>query len=153
VASFDEGPSGDPEFTFFRYDGSSIYELGSIDAYASIDGEGKLISSFHRNNYFKPSFCSAWYEIIDNAMVCKNNKIDQYLGLMYDFSGGEAYFLPYDTLPDNPDIQWDEMKHFEACQVKLVDIWDLSEGERTLNYYFIELPTGETGLIYFWIGD
>lgn len=153
VACFDDGPSGDPEFLIFRYDGSSIYELGRIDAYASIDGKGRLISSFHRNNHFKPKFCSAWYEIINNAMVRKNNKIDQYLGQMYDFTGGEAYFLPYEELPENPDIRWDEMKHFEAYKVKLIDIWGLSEEDRTLNYYYIEFPTGETGLIYFWIGD
>jgi hypothetical protein len=152
VACFDDGPSGDPEFIFFRYDGKSIYELGRIDAYASIDGKGRLISSFHRSD-FKPNFCSAWYEIINNIMVRKNNPIDKYLGKIYDFTGGDAYFLPYDKLPDLPDIQWDEMIHFEACEIKLIDIWDLSEVGRTLNYYFIEFPTGERGLIYFWIGD
>lgn len=147
VACFDDGPSGDPEFLFFRYDGSSIYEMGRIDAYASIDGNGKLISYFHRSNYLVPNFCSAWYEIINNAMILKNNKIDQYLGQMYDFTGGEAYFLPYEKLPDHPDIQWEEMKHFEACKVKLIDIWG------SINYYYIEFSTGERGLIYFWIGD
>jgi hypothetical protein len=146
VASFDDGPSGDPEYLFFRYDGSSIYEIGRIDAYASIDGSGRLISSFHRSNYFKPSFCSAWYEILNNALVIKHNRIDPYLGQMYDFAGGDAYFIPYEELPENPDIQWDETKHFDACKVKIIDI-------RGMNEYYIELPTGEKGLIYFWIGD
>jgi hypothetical protein len=153
VANYDDGPSGDPEFRLFRYDGSSIIELGSIDAGASFDGRGRLISSFHRNNYFNPGFCSAWYEIINNTLVRKNNKIDQYLGKMYDFSGGDAYFIPYEELPDQPDIQWDEMKHFEACKVKLIDIWGLNKEDRGLNFSYIELPTGEKGLIYFWIGD
>lgn len=147
VACYDNGPSGDPVFIIFRYDGSSVYELGQIDVYASIDGEGRLVSYFHRNNYFKPEFCSAWYEIINNMLVLKDNKIDQYLGLMYDFAGGDAYFIPYEELPEQPDIQWDEIKHFEACKVKLIDIWG------GMNYYYIELPTGEKGLIYFWIGD
>ena len=147
VACYDDGPSGDPVFKIFRYDGSSIYELGQIDVYASIDGKGKLVSYLDRNNYFKPEFCSAWYEIINNTLVLKNNKIDQYLGQMYAFVGGDAYFIPYEELPDQPDIKWDEMKHFDACKVKLIDIWG------GMNYYYIELPTGEKGLIYFWIGD
>jgi hypothetical protein len=147
VACYDDGPSGDPVFIIFRYDGSSIYELGQIDVYASIDGKGKLVSYFDCNNYFKPEFCSAWYEIINNTLELKNNKIDQYLGQMYDFAGGDAYFIPYEELPDQPDIQWDEMRHFDACKVKLINIWG------GMNYYYIELPTGEKGLIYFWIGD
>ena len=153
VACFDDGPSGDPVYKIFRYDGSNLYELVDIDAYATVDGEGKLISYFHQNNYFRPKFCSAWYEIINNGIVMKNNNIDQYLGQMYDFAGGEAYFLPYEELPDHPDIRWEEMKYFEACKVELIDIFGLSENDRILNFYFIELPTGETGLMYFWIGD
>lgn len=147
VACYDDGPSGDPVFIIFRYDGSSIYELGSIDVSASIDGKGRLVSYFDRSNYFKPEFCSAWYEIVNNTLESKNNNIDQYLGQMYDFAGGDAYFIPYEELPDQPEIQWDETKHFDACKVKLIDIWG------GMNYYYIELPTGEKGLIYFWIGD
>lgn len=153
VACFDDGPSGDPHYVIFRYDGTHIYESGRIDAFATMDGKGKLISSFHQNRYFEPKFCSAWYEIVNNAMVLKNNKIDQYLGQMYDFSGGEAYFIPYEKLPVQPEIRWEEVKHFEPCEVRLIDIWGMSEDDRLLNYYFVELPTGETGLIYFWIGD
>lgn len=153
VISFDDGPSGDPVYMTFRYDGSSIIVLGEIGAGASIDGEGRLIPYFNRNNYFEPEFCSAWFEIMDNTLVYKNNSIDQYLGQRYDFSGGDAYFIPYDILPEQPDIRWEEMKHFEPCKIKLIDIWGMSEYDRLLNFYYIELPTGERGLLYFWMGD
>ena len=82
-----------------------------------------------------------------------NNKIDLYLGQMYDFSGGGADYLLYEKLPDNPNIQWEEMKRFKESKVKLIDVWAMSEDERILNYYYIEFPTGERGLLYFWIGD
>ena len=46
--------------------------------------------------------------------MLKNNNVDLYLGEMYDFTGGEAYFIPYEELPDHPEIRWDDMKHIEA---------------------------------------
>lgn len=153
VACYDDGPSGDPSYIFFRYDGSSIYQLGQIDAYASIDGRGRLISSFHRSNYFKPSFCSAWYEISNNSLIRKDNDISRFLGQTYEFAGGDAYFIPYEELPEHPEIRWEKMKQFEACQVKLIDIWGIDESNRILNYFYVELPSGEKGLMYFWIGD
>jgi len=146
VACLDEGPSGDPIYIFFRYDGINVYELGSIDAYALIDGKGKLISSFHYVWMLKPSFCSAWYEIQNNTFVIKNNKIEKYLNQTYDFVGGNGYFIPYDELPENPDIQWEETTDFQAGKVKLIDMLNS-------NYYYVEFPDGEKGLMYFWIGD
>jgi len=153
VACFDEGPSGDPAYLFFRYDGVNLYEIGSIDAFARIDEQGKLISSFHISWQFRPSFCSAWYEIENNTLVKKNNDIDKYLELTYDFNGGDAYFIPFDKIPDNLEIGWEETKRFEATKVKLIDILYLDSLNRTLNFYFVTFPSGEKGLLYFWIGD
>jgi hypothetical protein len=153
VACLDEGPSGDPIYIFFRYDGANLYELGSIDAYASIDELGKLISGFHLSWQFAPSFCSAWHEIDGNMLVEKNNEIDKYLGLTYDFGGGDSYFIPFDEIPENIEIRWDEPKHFEASKVTIIDILYLNSSNRTLNFYFVEFPSGEKGLLYFWIGD
>ena len=59
IAIFDDGPSGDPCFIFYRYDGKDLYRLGVIDRGAVMDGQGKFISWFHKANYFKPHFFCA----------------------------------------------------------------------------------------------
>lgn len=153
VACYDDGLSGDPIYIFFRYDGEQLYEIGSIDAYANIDGHGKLISIFNMSWQFTPSFCSAWYEIENNTLVKKNNAIDKYLGLTYDFMGGNSYFIPFDKIPEKIKIKWDETRYFTASKVKINSILYMDSLERTLNYYFVEFPSGEKGLLYFWIGD
>jgi hypothetical protein len=72
----------------------------------------------------------------------KENNTDQYLGDTYDFSGGEGYFMPMQELSPEMELSWDSMQNFEACKVKLIDIYYIA-GLRTLNFYLVELPTGE----------
>ncbi len=153
IACFDAGPSGDPIYVFFRYDGEKLYELGSIDAGALVNGEGIVISGFHISKQFKPLFCSAWFEIEDNKLVIRNNDTKKYLGQTYDFIGGEGYFTPYEEIPQNPQITWENSKNFEAGKVKIIDILNLDDNNRILNFYYVEFSSGETGLLYFWIGD
>lgn len=151
VAYFDEGPSGDRSFTFFRYDGKRLYQIGCIDASALVDESGKLVSDFNLS-CLKPVFCSAWYEIKNNKLVQKKNDTNQYLGLTYDFAGGDAYFMPLTKLPDKLYVEWDKTRHLDENKLKLIDIYYYPDS-RILNYYFVEFPSGEKGLLYFWIGD
>lgn len=153
VVCRDDGPSDDVIYIFFRYNGEKLFELGSISSYALINEQGKLISGFNINNRFKPTFCSAWYEIEDNTIVMKTNAIDKYLNQTYDFDGGDAYFIPFDKVPENIELEWGESNHYESGKVKIIDILYLYELDRILNFYFVEFPSGDKGLLYFWIGD
>lgn len=153
VACFDEGPSDDLTYIFFRYDGNNLYQIGSIDAFASIDGQGKLISGFHIARQFEPSFYSAWYEIENNTLVRKNNDIEPYLGLTYNFIGCDAFFLPMEEVPENVELSWEGTISFEPGKVKIIDILQVNSTDRLLNFYFVEFESGEKGLLYFWIGD
>lgn len=153
VACFDEGPSGDPCYHFFRYDGTGVFKIGEIDAYALIDGRGNLISSFNISK-FTPLFYSSWYTIEEDEFVKKANDINDNLGKTYEFSGGEAFFIPFEEMPESYQQrwEWEEIRHFEPCKIKLIDIrlyyWDSA-----MNDYYVELPDGEKGMMYFWIGD
>lgn len=155
VAIFDDGPSGDPNFTFFRYDGKEFYSLGSIDRYALMDGQGKFISWFHLSNYFKPQFFSAWGEFKNDKYVITNHDVEQYIGKTYELDG-TSYFIPLDKNPENffDHAIWDfeAMREFKATKIKLLDI-HINPDDRTLNWFYVELPDGERGLLYFWIGD
>ncbi|GAA4653227.1 hypothetical protein GCM10023142_03650 [Anaerocolumna aminovalerica] len=155
VAIFDEGPSGDPNFKFFQYDGKELYSLGSIDRYALMDGQGKFISWFHLTNYFKPQFFSAWGEFKNKEYVITNHDVEQYIGKTYEVDGS-GYFVPLDKNPENffDHTVWDleTLREFKETKIKLLDI-HIEPEDRTLNWFYVELPDGERGLLYFWIGD
>jgi beta-lactamase regulating signal transducer with metallopeptidase domain len=155
VAVFDDGPSVDPYFIFFRYDGENLYPVGSIDRYALMDGQGKFVSWFHLANNFKPTFYSAWGEFKNNEYVITNHDVEQYIGKTYEVNGN-GYFVPLDYNPENyfDYIQWESeyLREFKETKVKLLDIHIDEEG-RILNWFYVELADGEKGLLYFWIGD
>ncbi len=155
VAIFDDGPSGDPNLIFFRYDGKELYSIGSIDRYALMDGQGKFISWFHLANNFKPQFFSAWGEFKNNKYVITNHDVEQNIGKTYEVDGS-GYFIPLDKSPENyfEHTVWDfeAMREFKATKIKLLDI-HFEEDDRILNWFYVELPDGDRGLLYFWIGD
>lgn len=151
VAIFDEGPSGDEHYDFFRYDGERLYTIGGIDSRALCNGEGKLLP-WLTTSRFEPTFYSAWLEIENDALVEKSNDITGHLGKKYTFAGGYAYFIPCDEIPKNFEPMWGEPKEFDPIELKLIDIFFYPDS-RILNYYFVELPNGERGMLYFWIGD
>ena len=151
IAYFDEGPSGDPAFTFYRYNGTKLYKIGSLPSDVLFDGKDSFIPGCFISK-FEPKFYSAWFEIKDNQFVQKDNDIGKYLGKTYKFDGGEAYFIPVEEMPTNFEPKWEEPRQFEAIEMKVNDVYFYS-GERNLNYYFVELQNGERGMIYFWSGD
>lgn len=152
IAIFDEGPSGDPHYKIFRYDGQKLHEIGQIDSGALMDGQGKLLSQFTVSR-FSPRFYSAWCEISNNTFVQKTNDIGKYLGKNYWFDGGEAFFTPLQGMPVNFEPTWGETEQFEATSIKLIDVYFSYAEDRVLNYYFVEFANGERGMLYFWIGD
>lgn len=155
VAIYDNGPSGDYTVLFFRYDGNKPEFVGEIDQLAMMDGKGKFISWFHRTNYFEPQFFSAWGEFIDGKYVVTNHDVEQYIGETYEVNG-TAFFVPMEENPTNyfEHTSWDfeSQREFEGVKIRLLDIHIDSE-DRILNWFYVELPEGERGLLYFWIGD
>lgn len=155
VAIFDDGASGDPAFTFIRYDGTKLYTLGTIDRHALMDGKGKFISWFHLANNFKPQFFSALGEFKNNEYVITNYDVEQYIGETYEVYG-TGFFVPLDFNPEDyfEHLVWDSenLREFKATKIKLLGI-HISPDDPTLNWFYVELPDGEKGLLYFWIGD
>lgn len=155
IAVYDLGPSADPVFDFYRYDGSELAYLFSIDRGALMDGQGKFISSFHITTRFNPKFYSAWGEYKDGKYTITNKDISQYIGKTFEFDG-MAYFVPMDEKPENyfEHVIWDyeAQKDFETTKIKFLDI-HIDKDDPILNWFFVEMPDGEKGLLYFWIGD
>lgn len=154
LAIFDEGPSGDPHYQIYRYDGKEVYKLGDLDDQALANGQGKIIPSAYISD-FQPAFVSAYLEIGDREFITKEKDIDQYLGKVYTLAASDnnSYFIPTDQVPENFSPDWENLRHFETTELRLIDIIYPYYDKRLLNFYFVELDNGEKGILYFWIGD
>ena len=153
IAFFDNGPSDDPQYHIYRYDGKGLYEVGNVDDKALLNGNGKALPSVYVSD-FQPAFYSSWLEIKDNKFVLKNKSIDEYLGKNYVLDRRkDVFFVPMKEMPKEFNPPWDNAREFQTTELTLLDVYFPYGNEKILNFYFIELPNGEKGMMYFWIGD
>lgn len=149
LACFDDGPSGDPHYKFFRYNGEELIAIGEMDSGAIMDGRGKFISWFSLGVNFKPQFYTSWKELVDNEFISRDHDVNQYIGETYELNGS-GFFVPLDETPKNYyeyiSWEWESMKDFESITIKILEIYSAS-------VLFIEFEGGQKGLLYFWIGD
>ena len=77
--------------------------------------------------------------------------MEQYIGKTYEVDG-TGYFVPLDFYPEDyfEHVVWDSenLREFKATKIKLLDI-HIRPDDRTLNWFYVELPDGEKGLLYF----
>ena len=153
IAFFDEGPSADPHYHIYRYDGEELYRIGHLDDKALVNGEGKIIPSGYISD-FEPAFYSAWLEI-ENKEFINEKEIDKYLGKEYILHKrkNSIFFVPMKEMPEDFSPYWEETREFETTKLRLMNILYPYYDNNLLNFYFVELANGEKGLLYFWIGD
>lgn len=154
VAFFDEGPSADPHYHIYRYDGKELYLIGHLGDEALVNGEGEIIPSGYISD-FEPAFYSAWLEIENKEFIIKEKEIDKYLVKEYTLHSREnsIYFFPMEEMPEKFSPYWEETREFETTKLMLIDILYPYGNNNLLNFYFVELASGEKGLLYFWMGD
>lgn len=154
IAFFDEGPSADPHYHIYRYDGKELYLIGYLDDEALVNEEGKIIPSTYVLD-FEPAFYSAWLEIENMEFVIKEKEIDKYLGKEYTLHSREnsIFFVPMEEMPKDYSPNWEATREFETTKLTLIDIVYPYDNNNMLNFYFVELASGEKGLLYFWVGD
>jgi hypothetical protein len=159
IAIEDAGPSADYTLDLFRYDGTKVRYLGLISRSAYLDGQGRYISWFCTSKGISPTFFCEWEELTNGEWILKRNRdMGQYIGKTYNLHG-QAYFVPIDKMPEDYHefldyVDWDPdaIKEFDWTEIKILNIYmDSSLG--ILNWFYIEMPDEEKGLLYFWIGD
>ncbi|MDQ2088162.1 hypothetical protein RBH29_17195 [Herbivorax sp. ANBcel31] len=60
-------------------------------------------------------------------------------------------FMPCDEMPKDFSPTWNESEQFEACELKIIDIFFYPDS-RTLNFYFYHLNNYNQLVIIGWIG-
>ncbi len=150
IACLSKGPGGVCNYQLFRYDGSKLYFLGETLSETLINESGKLIPMTYYSTQFKPLFCSAWYEIKDNTLVLHKNDTKELMNQSYAYEKWEVptFFMPCETIPTTTRNLKGEELNLDSCQITILDVLYDSDS-RELNYYFVQLPTGEKGLLYF----
>ncbi|HOQ16004.1 MAG TPA: hypothetical protein PLC16_04400 [Defluviitaleaceae bacterium] len=166
IVVYDDGPSGDPVSTFYRYDGKNIYELGHfhthIDTEDTIysyygnvltDGKGNFLPPDCIEKFILPNIITGYYSIEAQQLVYHPIDYEKYLVDEYtiaeDFG---AYFHEEDVYENFNDeelyLTWDSEQ-----------IRQFSKGEKTKiivfgdYWYGIEREDGTRGILYFWTGD
>lgn len=83
------------------------------------------------------------------------NNMEEYLNREYTFNPNDAniFFAPMDIFPEDFNPDWSDTYEFEANKLKLIGIYHPEYDSELLNFYFVELESGEKGLLYYWIGD
>lgn len=77
ITIFDDGPSGDPFYLFYRYDGKEIKNINGCWGYNLVfDSKGKLYTENCYLSFVEPILLYSWYEINDKGyLVDKKNDL------------------------------------------------------------------------------
>jgi hypothetical protein len=150
IAINDDGPSGDSQIVFFRYDGDDIQKLGAINGEAAslaIDGLGRILPT---GGVLSPEIITHMYELAGNEI----NKIaldySDAMNKEYTFLHNiDVYFAEMDTIPPDFVPSWDENLKISFKEGDKVII----KSARGNGMYEVELGNGQKGVLYFWVGD
>lgn len=158
---FDRGPSEDPAYYVFRFDGTSLTRLGDISGDLRCDRECRIVSNQGISWYTYPAMVYSWTEVVNGTIIDHSVDRTHFLGDSFVFRReiGEDYgtwmeettVIPaYDAYlygPSATNIIVDAGTEFT-----ILDVSDFSEGSSP-NWYYIVLEDGRTGVFYYMKGD
>ena len=89
---YDDGPSDDPCYIFFRKVGNKIIEMGNFGVERSflVDGKGKVVSAGRNMPWIEPSVYDCYYTIENNTF--KKNKLDFSYNKDFEYTSDEGFF-------------------------------------------------------------
>lgn len=168
IAIYDDGPSGDPKTTFYRYDGNRIYEIGTFDTdisaedsmhsyYGNVmtDGKGNFIPPNNIAKFISPNIVNGYYSLEDNRFIYHSIDYSEDAAENYIFTTDiDAFFIERDMEDDFSDqyieLLWDDEKAIKFEKGEEIKILAMDE---ELSWYGVQLSDGTIGILYFWMGD
>lgn len=148
---YDDGPSGDPSYTFFRFTGNDILLLGKVNGFPKFDSHGRMITS--SANFICPEIIFEIAEIIDNKIIYTVIDSTKYLNKEYkvcnDFN---AYYIEYESIPKEFKPLYDIEETF-ITKDSIIKINHIEFLDNVPYWYEVELENGIRGILYFWLGD
>ncbi|MBN1892762.1 MAG: hypothetical protein JW780_08275 [Clostridiales bacterium] len=158
---FDRGPSEDPVYYIFRYDGTSLTRLGDIYGDLRCDRAGRIVSNQGISWYTYPAMVYSRAEVVNGSIIYHSVDRTHYIGDSFVFRReiGEDYgtwmeettVVPaYDAYlygPSATNIIVDAGTEFT-----ILDVSEFSAGSSP-NWYYVRLEDGRTGVFYYMKGD
>lgn len=89
---YDDGPSDDPCYIFYRKDGNNIVEVGSFEVDLSfyVDGKGTVLAANRCMPWVTPSVFDSYYTIENNAF--KKHNLDFSYNKNFEYTSKEFFF-------------------------------------------------------------
>lgn len=152
---YDGGMSDDPNYTFYRYDGKSIRDIGTVGTLSNgsigFDGHNRAAKLDSFVNHLNPPMLLSYYEVKDNEWQMQefdmtNAEQKEYTILDTDIDG---FFAQTDAKIDEFERTWDKDEAITLHAGDAITINKIGEFES----YEVKLADGRTGILYFWIGD
>ena len=89
---YDNGPSDDPVYSFYRKVGSQIIELGYFEMERGFlcDGKGKVLAADRNSPWVNPQVFNCYYTIENNEF--KKHSLDFFYNKDYEYTSKEGFF-------------------------------------------------------------
>lgn len=89
---YDDGPSDDPVYSFFRKVGNQIIEVGyfEVDRSFLCDGKGKILAADRNSPWVNPQVFNCYYTIENNEF--KKHSLDFFYNKDYEYTSKEGFF-------------------------------------------------------------
>ena len=89
---YDDGPSDDPVYSFFRKVGNQIIEVGYFEMERGFlcDGKGKVLAADRNSPWVNPQVFNCYYTIENNEF--KKHSLDISYNKDYEYTSNEAFF-------------------------------------------------------------
>ena len=89
---YDDGPSDDPVYSFFRKVGNQIIEVGYFEMERGFlcDGKGKVLAADRNSPWVNPQVFNCYYTIENNEF--KKHSLDFSYNKDYEYTSNEAFF-------------------------------------------------------------
>lgn len=89
---YDDGPSDDPVYSFYRKVGSQIIELGYFEMERGFlcDGKGKVLAADRNSPWVNPQVFNCYYTIENNGF--KKNSLEFFYDKDYEYTSKEGFF-------------------------------------------------------------
>lgn len=154
IVIYDDGPSGDPNYRCFRYNGKEIINLGVVNHPKLMDGYGKIISVI--DDFVSPKIIYNWIEVKDKSFVNHNIDVSRAINKEYKLANDiGAFFDEREDIPNEIYSQnWDPVNQTDLKNEKSITIKYIHLAEdNTPLWYFVEFGSGKKGVLYFFLGD
>lgn len=136
---YDDGPSDDPCYIFFRKVGNEIIEIGSVEVDLSfyVDGKGRILAADRGMPWVEPSVYDCYYTIENNEFI--KNDLDFSYDKLFEYTSEECFFT--ENLENLENFKKDDTEVDDL--VKKAEKYNINKLDKNTKFKIIEFTERE----------